>query len=182
VQHVSLETELHVVTPNEPGILGRVLGTLANEVLPRLAAATPDPARQVCILVELSRLRGSLESAEQGPDRMLAILEEAYAVGVERERVLTEIERVARLAFELARTRRRRVTSVDKSNVLENSQLWRRAVTEIARDYPDASSTTCSWTTAPCRWSSVPLSLTSSSLKTRLAISSAISEGFSREA
>jgi len=48
-----------------------------------------------------------------------------------------EIERVARVAFELARGRRRRVTSVDKSNVLETSQLWRRVVTEVARDYPD---------------------------------------------
>jgi 3-isopropylmalate dehydrogenase len=47
-----------------------------------------------------------------------------------------EIERVARVAFELALGRRRKVTSVDKSNVLENSQLWRRVVTEVARDYP----------------------------------------------
>jgi 3-isopropylmalate dehydrogenase len=48
-----------------------------------------------------------------------------------------EIERVARMAFSLARGRRKRVTSVDKSNVLENSQLWRKVVTEVARDYPD---------------------------------------------
>jgi 3-isopropylmalate dehydrogenase len=48
-----------------------------------------------------------------------------------------EIERVARVAFELARGRRRHVTSVDKSNVLENSQLWRRVVTELAAGYPD---------------------------------------------
>jgi 3-isopropylmalate dehydrogenase len=48
-----------------------------------------------------------------------------------------EIERIARKAFELARNRRRKVTSVDKSNVLENSQLWRRVVTEVAAEYPD---------------------------------------------
>jgi 3-isopropylmalate dehydrogenase len=48
-----------------------------------------------------------------------------------------EIERVARMAFQLARNRRRKVTSVDKSNVLENSQLWRRVVTEIAGEFPD---------------------------------------------
>jgi 3-isopropylmalate dehydrogenase len=48
-----------------------------------------------------------------------------------------EIERVARMAFQLARPRRKKVTSVDKSNVLENSQLWRRVVTEVAKDYPD---------------------------------------------
>jgi 3-isopropylmalate dehydrogenase len=48
-----------------------------------------------------------------------------------------EIERIARKAFELARNRRRKVTSVDKSNVLENSQLWRRVVTEVAVEYPE---------------------------------------------
>jgi len=48
-----------------------------------------------------------------------------------------EIERVARVAFEQARNRRKRVTSVDKANVLETSQLWRLTVTRIAREYPD---------------------------------------------
>jgi len=49
----------------------------------------------------------------------------------------TEIERVSRMAFHLARARRKKVTSVDKSNVLENSQLWRRVVVEVAREFPD---------------------------------------------
>jgi len=48
-----------------------------------------------------------------------------------------EIERVAHVAFEQARTRRRRVTSVDKANVLETSRLWREVVTGVGRDYPD---------------------------------------------
>ncbi len=48
-----------------------------------------------------------------------------------------EIERVTHMAFQLARKRRKKVTSVDKSNVLENSQLWRRVVIEIASQYPD---------------------------------------------
>ena len=50
-----------------------------------------------------------------------------------------EIERVTHMAFELARKRRKKVTSVDKSNVLENSQLWRRVVVEVAEDYPDVA-------------------------------------------
>lgn len=50
-----------------------------------------------------------------------------------------EIERIARMAFVLARGRRRRVTSVDKANVLENSQLWRSTVTEVAREFPDVA-------------------------------------------
>lgn len=48
-----------------------------------------------------------------------------------------EIERVCRMAFELARNRRGKLTSVDKANVLENSQLWRRVVTQMAADYPE---------------------------------------------
>jgi 3-isopropylmalate dehydrogenase len=50
-----------------------------------------------------------------------------------------EIERVTRMAFHLARGRRRKVTSVDKSNVLENSQLWRKVVTEVAAEFPEVA-------------------------------------------
>jgi 3-isopropylmalate dehydrogenase len=50
-----------------------------------------------------------------------------------------EIERVARMAFSLARNRRKKVTSVDKSNVLENSQLWRKVVVEIGAEFPDVA-------------------------------------------
>src|SRR5215216_7296001 len=48
-----------------------------------------------------------------------------------------EIERVVRLAFELARSRRRRVTSVDKSNVLQSSRLWREIVNEVSAEFGD---------------------------------------------
>lgn len=51
----------------------------------------------------------------------------------------SEIDRVARIAFESARTRRRQLVSVDKANVLENSVLWRRTLVEIGRDYPDVA-------------------------------------------
>ena len=48
-----------------------------------------------------------------------------------------EIDRVTRMAFRLARQRRKKLTSVDKSNVLEVSQLWRRVVNDVAKDFPD---------------------------------------------
>ena len=48
-----------------------------------------------------------------------------------------EVERIARRAFELARSRRGRLTSVDKANVLDTSRMWRRVVGEVAADYPD---------------------------------------------
>ncbi|MEI5998167.1 3-isopropylmalate dehydrogenase [Paraburkholderia bengalensis] len=49
----------------------------------------------------------------------------------------SEVERVARAAFESARRRSRKLCSVDKANVLEASQLWREVVTRVGRDYPD---------------------------------------------
>ncbi|HXC94970.1 MAG TPA: 3-isopropylmalate dehydrogenase [Edaphobacter sp.] len=51
----------------------------------------------------------------------------------------SEVIRVARIAFELASKRRNKVTSVDKANVLEVSQLWRATVAEVAKDYPDVT-------------------------------------------
>ncbi len=48
-----------------------------------------------------------------------------------------EIERIARVAFESAMLRRKKVTSVDKSNVLSSSVLWRKVVTEVAKDFPE---------------------------------------------
>ncbi len=50
-----------------------------------------------------------------------------------------EIARVCRMAFNLARQRRKKLTSVDKSNVLETSQLWRKVVTEVAAEFPDVT-------------------------------------------
>ncbi len=50
-----------------------------------------------------------------------------------------EIERIARMAFEAARLRRKKVTSVDKANVLTTMVLWREVVIEIAREYPDVA-------------------------------------------
>ncbi|HET7812734.1 MAG TPA: 3-isopropylmalate dehydrogenase [Candidatus Baltobacteraceae bacterium] len=48
-----------------------------------------------------------------------------------------EVERIARVAFELARSRRKQLTSIDKQNILETSRLWRRVVERVGKDYPD---------------------------------------------
>ena len=52
-----------------------------------------------------------------------------------------QVERIARVGFESAQKRRGRLCSVDKSNVLEVSQLWREVVTAVAKDYPDVELT-----------------------------------------
>src|SRR6187551_1886100 len=48
-----------------------------------------------------------------------------------------EVERIGRKAFEAARTRRKKLTSVDKANVLETSRLWREVIQKLAAEYPD---------------------------------------------
>ena len=48
-----------------------------------------------------------------------------------------EIERIARIAFQAAQRRKRHVTSVDKANVLASSELWRRVVTEVGKEFPE---------------------------------------------
>ena len=59
-------------------------------------------------------------------------------VGINTEIYRTsEIRRIAKVGFEAARKRRRKLTSVDKANVLEVSQLWRRVVIEVGKDFPD---------------------------------------------
>ncbi|MFN7888366.1 MAG: 3-isopropylmalate dehydrogenase, partial [Betaproteobacteria bacterium] len=50
-----------------------------------------------------------------------------------------EIERIARVAFEAARKRGKKLTSVDKANVLETFQFWKDVVTEVHKDYPDVA-------------------------------------------
>src|SRR5436190_11295597 len=50
-----------------------------------------------------------------------------------------EIERIVRTAFDLARGRRKKVTSVDKANVLSSSRLWRRTADRVSKDYPDVA-------------------------------------------
>ena len=65
----------------------------------------------------------------QGPHGEEAYDTEAYSI--------MEVERITRTAFEIALKRNKRVTNVDKANVLESSRLWRSVVIKVAEDYPD---------------------------------------------
>jgi 3-isopropylmalate dehydrogenase len=68
------------------------------------------------------------------PDGAFAGAEEAFDT---MRYTRPEVERIARVAFEAARKRHKRVTSVDKANVLETFQFWKDIVTEVHKDYPD---------------------------------------------
>ena len=124
----------------EAGLLAlrKLLGVYANlrpvVVHPALTHASPlKPERLAGVdLLIVRELTGGLYYGEpRGRDDQGGVNTMRYSA--------LEVERVARVAFEAARGRRRRVTSVDKANVLEVSQLWRDVVTRVAGDYPDVT-------------------------------------------
>ena len=104
---------------------------------PQLAAASslkPDLVAGLDILI-VRELNGDIYF---GQPRGIRTLENGEREGFNTMRYReSEIERIARVAFEAARKRHRRVCSVDKANVLEASELWREVVERVARDYPD---------------------------------------------
>jgi len=106
----------------------KVLDSLVN-----LSALKPNLVRGTDLVIVRELLGGIYFGNPRGifskNGERMGINTEVY-----RER---EVERVAHRAFQLARLRRRKVTSVDKANVLESSRLWREVVTRIGRLYPD---------------------------------------------
>ncbi len=121
----------------EQGLLGlrKGLGLYANlrPVRPSAALLLASPLREDRIrgtdLLVVRELTGGIYFGDSGRDADRAHDTCEYSVG--------EIERIARVGFESARDRRRRVTSVDKANVLETSRLWRETVTRIADGFPE---------------------------------------------
>src|ERR1700678_3718131 len=125
--------------------LRRELGAFAN-----LRPAVLFPALEDCSALRAEVVRGTdmlivrelLGGLYFGQPRSISTSSEAGAAG-SREAINTmrysepEIERIARVAFDLAMRRRRKVLSVDKANVLECSRLWREVVTPGAQGYPD---------------------------------------------
>ena len=118
--------------------LRKALGVYANlrpaRVWPGLedgGSLRPDALRGVDLLIVRELIGGIYFGEPRGrtDDRREAFDTMRYAAH--------EIERIADVAFESARGRRKLVTSVDKANVLESSRLWREVVTEVAARYPD---------------------------------------------
>ena len=130
----------------EKALLGlrAALGLFTNlrpaKIYPALAGdcpLRPDIVADGFDMVMVRELTGGIYFGERGrrdgkygPE---AYDTEAYSV--------MEIERIARVAFETARKRRKNVISIDKANVLETSRLWRETVHRIAAEYPDVTCT-----------------------------------------
>ena len=129
----------------EQGILAirKALGLFANLrpalLYPELAAAStlkPDAVAGLDIVI-IRELTGDIYFAEPRGRRTTA---EGEREGFDTMRYAEgEIARIARVGFETARKRQRRLTSVDKANVLDTSMLWREVVTEVAKEYPDVA-------------------------------------------
>ena len=132
----------------EQGLLGlrEELGLFANlrpvKVYPALVGAStlkPEVVAGVDLVIVRELTGGLYFGKPQGQSG-----EKPNRSGVDTMRYTEgEIERLMRVAFELARGRRKKVTSVDKANVLASSRLWREVAHEVARDYPDVELRGC---------------------------------------
>jgi 3-isopropylmalate dehydrogenase len=116
--------------------LRTLLGNFANlrpifvfDPLADSSNVRPEVVRGVDIMFVRELLGGIYFGTPRFREGNRAVDTEVYTV--------EEVRRVARVAFELARTRKKHVTSVDKANVLETSILWRQTVAEVAKDFPD---------------------------------------------
>lgn len=128
----------------ERALLGlrKAMGLYANlrpaRMFPALAAASPlhpDIVKDGIDILFVRELIGGIYFGDRGRDGEGC---EQSAFDTERYSVM-EVERIGRMAFEAARGRDCRLTSVDKANVLESSRLWRETMDSLAKDYPDVA-------------------------------------------
>ncbi len=124
----------------ETGLLKirKELGTFANlrpaavyDELLEASPLKPEIAQGVDLLIVRELTGGIYFGEPRGRDETMGYNTMVYTK--------PEVQRIAKVAFESARKRKGKVTSVDKANVLEVSQLWRETVTEVAKEYPDVT-------------------------------------------
>lgn len=127
----------------ERALLGirEALGLYANlrpaKVYPNLVDAST-LKREVIEGIDILVVRELTGGIYFGKPKGIEKLSNGEERGVNTEVYTTEeIRRIGKVAFEAARKRRKKVTSVDKANVLESSELWRRVMIEVQKSYPD---------------------------------------------
>ncbi|MEE0741835.1 MAG: 3-isopropylmalate dehydrogenase [Emergencia sp.] len=127
----------------ERALLGlrKALGLFANlrpaMVFDELADASPLKPEILAGGLDIAVVReltGGIYFGEKGIKENTPLGPAAYDVEQYAEE---EVRRIAKVAFDMAMKRNRKVTSVDKANVLESSRLWRRVVADVAKDYPE---------------------------------------------
>lgn len=130
----------------EKALLGirKALGLFANlrpvKVIDELASSSPlkeELAKGTDIMI-VRELTGGIYFGEPRGTEIRNNEETAYNTMVYS---VSEIERIARVAFDSAMKRNKKVCSVDKANVLDVSRLWRRVMTEVSKDYPEVELT-----------------------------------------
>jgi 3-isopropylmalate dehydrogenase len=128
----------------EQAILGlrKELSLFANlrpaKLFPELADASalrPEVAARIDLVI-IRELNGDVYFGEKGMRTTPQGRRQGYDIMAYDE---DEVARIARVGFETARARGRKLCSVDKANVLETSQLWRDVVIEVSADYPDVA-------------------------------------------
>lgn len=127
----------------ERALLGlrKALGLFANlrpaMVFDELADASPLKPEIIeggLDIVVVRELTGGIYFGEKGTKESTDLGPAAYDIEQYAEE---EVRRIAKVAFDMAMKRNKKVASVDKANVLESSRLWRRIVAEVAKDYPE---------------------------------------------
>lgn len=103
--------------------------------LEHLSALRPEIARAIDLLI-VRELGGDVYFGDKGIRTLATGEREGWDMMAYSE---SEVRRIANIGFRAAQGRSKRLTSVDKANVLETSQLWREVVTEVAREYPDVA-------------------------------------------
>jgi 3-isopropylmalate dehydrogenase len=115
------------------GVFANLRPALCFPALEDCSPLRPEVVRGTDVMIVRELLGGIYfgqpRSTQGAPGERLAVDTMSY-----RE---TDIERIARVAFELARSRRRKLTSVDKANVLDCSRLWREVVSQVGQQYAD---------------------------------------------
>ena len=128
----------------EAGLLGlrKALGLFANlrpcVLFEQLAAACPlkkEISEKGFNMLIMRELTGGLYFGERHTEEVDGVMTAVDTLKYDEK----EIRRIAIKAFDVAMKRRKKVTSVDKANVLDTSRLWRKVIEEVAKDYPEVT-------------------------------------------